>query len=114
MTNTKNTDEDGKHVIIAIIIFVLALAAFLIPNPPDEIPALELDSKPVGMVHKAYAANHLVDTDEMVVEKPVKNSTPELHPNLKVICKCESAGHPHKDSEGVLLSGYVDSDHKGS
>ena len=120
MTNTKNNDEDGKRIIIAIIIVLLALAAFLIPNPPEEIPTLEVEKEPVSMIRKAYAADdHIVGIDKMVVEKPVEKSIPELHPNLKVICSCESTGIPdgkpeHYESDGVtVLSGRVDPRDRG-
>ena len=37
----------------------------------------------------------------------------EIHPDLAVICQCESGGYPHKDETGKLLSGFVDSYDKG-
>lgn len=114
MTNIQNDEDDKRIVFFALIIAALAIAAFLIPSPPDEVPAIELEPQVSGVIRTAYAAeNHIKEPLKMVVDKPVDMGIPDLHPNLKVICKCESAGFPHKDSEGVLLSGFIDSDDKG-
>lgn len=124
MKNT-TSDEDGKRsIVLAILITILAVIAFLIPSPPTDEPVPQEPKPHVSLIHTAYAheieprivliattSNQTVDTDEMVVEKAV--DIPELLPELAVICSCESAGHSHKNADGELLSGYVDNDDKG-
>ena len=122
MKNTNN-DEDGKRtILIAIIVTAIAVTAFLLPSAPDEVLLIEEPMPSIEFINHAEASepkevliattskNHIGDMAEMVVEKPVEK---KLHPELEVICGCESAGHTHKDKNGVLLSGYVDSDDKG-
>ena len=113
MTNTP-TDDDGKHILFAVVVIVLAIAALLIPSPPDEVPTIKKTEPQTSMVERAYAAeNHIVEVDTMVVDKTVDMGITPLDPELAAICKCESAGFSHKDENGVLLSGFIDSDDKG-
>lgn len=115
MTNTP--DEDGiRYVLPAIIITAIAIAAFLIPSTPTHAPAIE-EADPQSMfIHKVYAEElepvvvQIATTSPEVIEpEPV----PTLDPELQVICNCESAGYEHKDENGELLSGFIDSDDKG-
>lgn len=108
MKNT-TSDEDGKRTLFfAILIAAITIAALLIPSPPSvEAPSVEPEPQHVPLVEVAHAAA------EEVVEKPVEKEIPKLHPELAVICDCESAGYPHKNSKGELLSGFIDSDDKG-
>lgn len=121
MTNT-NKDEDGSRtILIAVIVTIIVIVAFLLPSAPEEVPVIDEPMPTIELINHAEASeprivliatttNHIGDVAEMVVEKPVEI---ELHPDLKVICKCESAGHTHKNKDGELLSGYIDSDDKG-
>lgn len=121
MKNT-NQDEDGiRTIILAILVTIIVVAAFFIPTAPNEVPVIDEPAPSVEFINHAEASDELVvliatttdhigDTAEMVVEKGVDI---ELHPDLQVICSCESAGHSHKNEKGELLSGYIDSDDKG-
>ena len=121
MTNTKKDEDGSRTILIAVLVTLIVIAAFLLPSAPDEVPVIEEPMPTVEFINHAEASepkivliatttDHIVDADEMVVDKTVEI---ELHPDLQVICKCESAGHTHKDENGELLSGYIDSDDKG-
>lgn len=112
MKNT-NQDEDGiRTIILALIVTIIVVAAFLIPTAPSEVPVIDEPMPSVELINHAEA-----DDGEQVVliatttEKELVEI--ELHPDLQVICSCESAGHSHKNEKGELLSGFIDSDDKG-
>jgi hypothetical protein len=124
MTNIQDDDGSLRTVLIAIVVTALAILAFMIPTPTEEQPPA------VHIIETAHAADEYVaeakevrlqviktdhsgDTDEMVVEKAGDRELPPLHPELAVICSCESAGHSHKNADGTLLSGFIDSRDKG-
>lgn len=121
MKNT-TSEEDGKRTLfLAILIIIIAVIALFAPMPPAEIPVMDEPIQLPHLIQEAEAAvnepkvvliattsDHIVEADDMVVDKPV-----DIPNDLKVICSCESGGHPHKDENGVLLAGFIDSDDKG-
>lgn len=119
MKNTTSEEGGKRTLFLAILIIIVAAIALFVPMPPAEIPVMDEPISLPHLIEEAEAAepkivmiattsNHVVEADEMVVEKTV-----DIPNDLKVICSCESGGHPHKDKNGVLLAGFVDSDDKG-
>lgn len=121
MTNIQDDDGSLRTVLIALVVTALAVAALMLPTPTEEQP-------PIHIIETAHAADehvaktkevrlqvieadHSVDIDEMVVEK-AGDKLPALRPELEVICQCESGGR-HRNADGTLLSGRVDSRDKG-
>lgn len=114
----KNTpDEDGIwYIPLAILIAAVAIAAFLVPSAPAEAPEVEQVEPQSMFIHKVYADELEPQVVQIATTSPeqVEPAVPELHPELQVICNCESAGHEHKDANGELLSGHVDPRDKGA
>lgn len=114
MKNT-NKDEDGiRTILVAAVIAAIAFAAFLLPSAPTEVPVIEDPMPHVELIPRAEARGYevvqIATTSKKTGDKTVDI---ELHPDLQVICNCESAGHSHKNKDGSLLSGYIDPDDKG-
>lgn len=116
------SDDDGKQfLLLAILIIAIAIAAILIPSPPDEVPVIEKKEEARSLIEHAYASelDHVVEPDKMVVDKPVESEKIELDPELAVICSCESKGIPdgkpnHYESDGVtVLTGRVEPRDRG-
>jgi exonuclease I len=108
MTNT-NSDEDGKRLLVAIGITLLAVIALLLPTPANQTPTEE----PVSLIHIAYADELEPRVVLIATTTQEQKEIPALRPELEVICGCESAGFEHRNPDGTLLSGFIDNDDKG-
>ena len=94
-------------VLVALIVTVLAIIAFMLPAPPVEAPAIELKEIP----------KHA----EVAVMEVVEEPTLVLRSELEPVCGCESVGDPtadatqyHYEDDGVtLLTGRINSSDKG-
>lgn len=119
----KNTpDEDGIwYIPLAILIAAVAIAAFLVPSAPAEAPEVEQAEPQSMFIHKVYADELEPQVVQIATTSPeqVEPAVPELHPELQVICSCESKGVPdgkplHFEKDGVtVLTGRVDPRDRG-
>jgi len=98
MKNTTSEEDGKRNVLLAILITIIAVVAFLVPMPPEEQPQ---DVQVPHLIEEAQAApetkevriattsNHIVEADKMVVEKPVHSDYEDL---ADAIIECESSG----------------------
>lgn len=114
-------DEDSTiTVVVALVVALMALAAFLLPAPPDDVPEIE-KAETAHLVNIAEASEIesktiLIEVVKADKEEPVEH---ELNPALKPVCACESAGRRdrepvHYEEDGrTPLIGRIDSDDRG-
>lgn len=114
-------DEDATiTVVVALVVALMAIAAFLLPAPPDDVPDIE-KAESAHIVNIAEASEIESKTILIEVVKAEKEEVVEheLNPALKPVCACESAGrrdrepvHYEKDGQ-TLLIGRIDEDDRG-
>lgn len=115
-------DEGDSWItwVVSLIVALLALGAFLLPAPPDEVPEVEQ----VDTAHLVNVAEASEIEPKTVLIEAVKSGGGDgvaegLVPALKPVCACESAGRKdrepvHYEADGTTpLIGRIDSDDRG-
>lgn len=118
MKNT-TSEEDGKRsVLLAILFTIIAITAFLLPMPPEEVPVIDEPIEVPHLIETAEAktepkevriattSNHVVEADIMVVDNAVENDYDSL---ADAIIECESSGRNIEiiDTNGLWSRGVA-------